>query len=138
MATDREYMRKYREKNRERINAKHRAWYAANKDKHNARVRSYLARNPGRRRVWALKSRYGLTPERYDELLAAQDGCCAICRADRPGGRGDWHVDHCHATGTVRGILCARCNRVLGFMGDTVGALDRFIRYLEKSGGQTN
>lgn len=49
--------------------------------------------------------------DRYDELLAAQDGHCAICPA-RPKSR-RLHIDHDHRTLAVRGLLCHRCNRAL-------------------------
>lgn len=54
---------------------------------------------------------YDLTPEQYDALLALQGGKCAICRA-RPKSK-RLAVDHDHATGLVRGLLCSRCNHDL-------------------------
>jgi hypothetical protein len=51
---------------------------------------------------------FGVTKPMWDKMLAAQNGMCAIC--DRP----PTCVDHCHSTGTVRGLLCGRCNLSLG------------------------
>lgn len=59
--------------------------------------------------------KYGLTPEAFDALLVAQDGCCYICRTDEPGGKG-WSVDHCHKSGKVRFITCNPCNMALGLI----------------------
>lgn len=63
-------------------------------------------RDPKVRRKQLLQSRYGLTPESYDQLFASQGGKCAICQEvpSRPC------VDHNHNTGQVRGILCHFCN----------------------------
>lgn len=55
------------------------------------------------------KSTYGLTHEQYEAMLVAQGGQCAICRQAFKSTRLT-HVDHCHATGKVRGLLCIRCN----------------------------
>ena len=60
---------------------------------------------------------YGLTQEQYDDLFARQGGRCAICRTAQPGKKG-WAIDHCHAAGGVRGILCQKCNTGLGLFGD--------------------
>lgn len=92
--------------------AKRRAWYEANRDKALAleRARQY-------------KIRYGITIADYDSMLAAQGGCCAICKLTTPSkrkklGERYYHsafaVDHDHTTGKVRGLLCAGCNVALG------------------------
>lgn len=73
---------------------------------------------------------YGLTPDQYDELLASQEGRCAICRTETPGGKGGWHVDHDHATGKVRGLLCDNCNNGLGRFADDPIRIQRAIDYL--------
>ena len=67
-----------------------------------------------------LKGLYNLTEEEWDSLLKSQDGLCAICNTDKPGGKG-WNVDHCHICGGVRGILCRRCNLELGVIENWVG-----------------
>lgn len=79
-------------------------------------------------RVSCLKFKYGITPEDYQEMLAAQGGVCAVCGAG-PGVRA-LAVDHCHTTGRVRGILCPNCNTGLGKFRDDVGLLTRAITYL--------
>ena len=53
----------------------------------------------------------GVTTEVYERMLASQGGGCAICGNEPKTRR--LHVDHDHATGRVRGLLCHRCNRVL-------------------------
>ena len=79
-----------------------------------------------------LKNQYGITVEEYDAMLAAQGGGCAICHATEPGGRTRYFpVDHCHTTGTVRGLLCTKCNRGLGLFNDNTGRMERAVKYLK-------
>jgi hypothetical protein len=79
-----------------------------------------------------LKRRYGITVEEYDAMLEQQGNRCAICRTDKPGGKGRFHVDHDHQTGEVRGLLCNNCNRALGHFKDNVLILEQAIRYLNE------
>lgn len=72
---------------------------------------------------------YGLPPGGYAKLLAAQGGKCWICQ--RATGRAKrLAVDHDHATGTPRGILCSVCNRLLGHVRDDPDMLLRAAQYL--------
>jgi hypothetical protein len=78
-------------------------------------------------------TRYGLTPATYEALLAAQGGKCACCgvAANRDGRR--MFIDHDHATGMVRGILCNSCNLGIGALGDSVDGVRRALAYLERA-----
>ena len=97
--------------------------------------RKWRAADPARYKALALKSRlklsYGLTVEQYEALVSAQGGLCAICASDGGGRR--LAVDHCHATGKVRGLLCLNCNTALGKLGDSPSRLREAAAYLEKS-----
>ncbi|MFI9123902.1 endonuclease VII domain-containing protein [Streptomyces bikiniensis] len=73
---------------------------------------------------------YGLSHEGSALLRATEE--CHICGAGESGGHG-WHVDHCHATGVVRGLLCARCNLGLGHFRDNPEILSAAIAYLQGS-----
>lgn len=77
-----------------------------------------------------LRKTYGLTGEQYSEMLGRQRGCCAICREPPPANK-RLSVDHCHATGTVRGLLCTNCNLGIGKLGDTAEAIERALNYLK-------
>lgn len=66
----------------------------------------------------------------YEALMAQQGGACAICRKE-PVGR--LCVDHCHATGKVRGLLCATCNMGLGFYRDDEGLMRAAAAYLKSA-----
>ena len=59
---------------------------------------------------WALLRKYGITIAERDAMFTSQDGKCNICSIDNV----DLQVDHCHATGKVRGLLCQPCNMALG------------------------
>lgn len=73
---------------------------------------------------------YGITEEEYWEIYEHQEGYCYICRRAN-GRRKRLSVDHCHATGMVRGLLCTSCNRnVLGHLRDDPAALERAAEYL--------
>lgn len=76
-----------------------------------------------------LLKKFGLTPGTYQAMLAAQGGGCAICRAEKASLR-KLHVDHCHTTGKVRGLLCGKCNSLLGFAEDSLEILSRAAAYL--------
>lgn len=78
------------------------------------------------------KLKFGITDEDYQRMLAEQDGRCAICLTDKPGGRGDWHIDHNHDTGKTRSLLCCRCNLGLGFFKDQPINLLNAFEYLHK------
>ena len=77
-----------------------------------------------------MKKRYGLTKEDYNDLLAAQNGGCAICLNPETQGR-KLSVDHCHATNEIRGLLCSKCNAALGLLNDDTNILINAINYLK-------
>ena len=74
-----------------------------------------------------LQLKYEITQEDYSRMYEEQEGRCKIC-----GAKKDLlHVDHCHKTGKVRGLLCEHCNPGLGYFKDNVEALRSAIAYLE-------
>ncbi len=89
------------------------------------RQRNYT---PAQGRQILLKCKYGITLEIYEAMLKSQNGGCAIC-GKTDGKR--LHVDHDHATGKVRGLLCFKCNVSIGHFGDDIAVLRLAIRYLE-------
>ena len=83
---------------------------------------------------WPSKLRriYGLEVEDYYRMLEQQDNGCAICGIKDPGSRcRNFHVDHCHETGKVRGLLCHKCNRALGLFDDNIERLKSAANYLK-------
>ncbi|MFP5317536.1 MAG: endonuclease VII domain-containing protein [Acidimicrobiia bacterium] len=80
-----------------------------------------------------LKRNYGLTIEQYEAMLLAQGGGCGICRRT-PRPDISLHVDHDHASGAIRGILCFKCNNALGDFEDDPVLLRRALAYVERQG----
>lgn len=83
-------------------------------------------------RTGLLKRLYGMSREEYFDMLEKQGGVCAIC--DEPSGGGRYlAVDHDHATGMVRGLLCGNCNNGLGRFKDNPARLRAAAAYLEEA-----
>ena len=77
-----------------------------------------------------IKSKYQLTLADTQRLRRMQRDRCGVCR--KPFGDKRPVIDHDHSNGRTRGLLCGSCNRGLGLLGDTLAALRRAVRYLEK------
>lgn len=77
--------------------------------------------------------RYNLSYEEYLLMYEKQEGKCLICEKNKVLGTiGGLYVDHCHITGRVRGLLCPRCNTVLGHIESGSSILNNIKKYLTK------
>lgn len=128
-----EHLRKWREKNKEHVAEYTRAYqsrpeYVARHREYN-RERHYDMTVRERNRDNRLRREFGISLAEYNEMLTAQDNCCAICRATCKSGR-QLAVDHCHATGQIRGLLCMNCNRILGWAADDADRLMAAAAYV--------
>lgn len=96
------------------------------------RVKEYHEKNPKAKRTERMR-KYGITPEDYDAMWEKQKGRCLICgeKKERKGKYYSLYVDHNHTTGKVRGLLCQRCNFLIGQARDNVRILRSAIRYLQ-------
>jgi hypothetical protein len=108
--------------NRDSLLKRQKEWRAANRD----RVKYHNDKNQTHR----LYDLYGITLEQKVNLLASQGGVCAICQCVDTSKR-PWHVDHCHVTKKIRGILCTHCNVMLGRARDNPEVLRTAAVYLE-------
>ena len=106
-----------------------RAYYYANRETVLESVRNYRLANPDKIRNLKLKGTFGITLIQWNQMFENQGKCCAICKSSNPGGQ-QWHTDHCHSSGKVRGILCRMCNLMLGGARDKVEVLQGAISYL--------
>lgn len=80
-----------------------------------------------------LRWKYGVAHGTYERLFELQGGKCAICETTDPGARLDrFHLDHCHDTNVVRGLLCSRCNTGIGQLRHSVDLLLKAGDYLLK------
>ena len=117
-------------------NAIRRANYAANpeyRDAVKSKVKNWQSANPAKLKTQRLKQ-YGIGLDEYNAMFAAQGGKCGIC------GYSDMSkpaffplVDHCHATGAVRGLLCMSCNQGLGKFRDDRALLAKAMQYIAAS-----
>ena len=91
-----------------------------------ASITRWTKANPRRRKAIWIKSRYGITLDRYEEIMAA---ACGLC-----GGESK-HLDHDHKTGKLRGPLCHHCNAGLGMFKDNPALLRKAALYVEDHRG---
>jgi Recombination endonuclease VII len=121
----------WREHLRRREGESKKDWYAR---KWQTRQRA----NPGWDRPRDLLRKYGITITQYDAMLKEQKGVCAICQNPetrfefKTGNTCALAVDHCHDTSKVRGLLCSRCNKTIGAVGDSVELLQAMQAYLQR------
>ncbi len=88
------------------------------------RAKQRRATNPDAAR----RIKYGMPVGLYDELSRKQGRACAICRRQRK-----LVIDHCHATGAIRGLLCKPCNTAIGFFDDSPDIAAVAADYLERA-----
>jgi hypothetical protein len=116
-------------KSSEYMREKAKAWRLANPD----RVQAYRKENRLKSYLQESARKYGISAAWFYEQMALQGEACVTCRMSF-----DWadkqtkpHIDHCHMTKKVRGILCNRCNTVLGLVSDDATLLASLAGYLE-------
>lgn len=149
-----EYQKKYREKNRNNINSYANNYYKENAEriKEMRKLRrqgkpttkfhskksfdkdSYYNREGWKKTIernWKKRGILDMTYALYEDMLVKQNMSCAICNQIHSNTK-KLHVDHCHKTGKVRGLLCSNCNNGMGKLGDSIERLNLVINYLKK------
>lgn len=121
------YLRNYHQRNKSKAAEWKQAHAATVQKNKRESYQRHAERYKERQRQRSIQ-RYGLSVEAFDALNRAQGGLCAICR--QPPDTPRLMIDHDHATGRVRGLLCRRCNIGLGLMRDDVAILYAAIAYL--------
>lgn len=141
----RENARTWNRKHVEHCRARSKQWRQENPEVNRERKRLWSKAHPESRQCWYNKNKdrareilrksfYGITQKGFEALYSSQAGKCAICSApiaDGSGCRG-LVIDHCHASGKVRGLLCARCNLGLGHFNDDPMRMRLAADYIEK------
>lgn len=107
----------------------------ANKERHSAHHKKYRNKPEvlERSKDIKLQKRYGITLKDYYSILDQQNNRCAICLNDKVNGPGRFRVDHDHKTGKVRGLLCFKCNTMLGNAKDDANVLINAAHYLARN-----
>jgi hypothetical protein len=124
------WMAGYYERNREKAAVAGRESYKRNRERKLYTSRRWSEQNPDRVKDNLLKYSFGIGLDDYQRMLSEQDGKCAICRTDSNRGRA-FAVDHDHATGEIRGLLCSDCNTGIGLLKDEPELLAKAIQYLQ-------
>lgn len=101
----------------ERYSAQRQRW-AEESRKRKERGYNWYSKNKEKTKNRDLVKNHGITLEERDSMFAAQGYACAACRTTTNTTKYDWHTDHDHKTGKLRGILCHGCNCALGLLGD--------------------
>jgi len=113
-----------------------RDWYKKNRVNQLARAKKRNATNPEARRASWMRLRYkkyGITAEQHEAMILAQGDFCAICgRPAESSPKKVLCIDHDHATGEVRELLCAYCNQMLGSAFENITTLKNAVAYLVK------
>lgn len=147
---NKERQARYRAKNAEKLRERHRQynksetkkaskarWLAENPGKPAEYTKAYKERNVEKTRAYEKKRgwlrRYGLTPEKYEEMLLEQQGCCKICKRHGDEFKKGLCIDHAHDSGKVRGLLCTNCNTALGLLKENKDLFQKAVEYLSES-----
>ena len=142
----RECARRSARKNYAKNYPKSRAWLAANPEKrklYNERVQEKRRQNIEVHRGYEREKyrirffrQLGITDADYNRMFAQQDGRCWICSSESATHKTSPEkrlvIDHDHMDGTVRGLLCQKCNKALGLFNDDLALLVQAVHYLTK------
>lgn len=131
--------REYGKTRKDQTAARMRRWIDNNREEHRVKARERMRRwretNGGKRKMkgYLLQRNYGISIDDFEQMAVQQKGLCAICD-DKLDMGFNTAVDHDHATGAVRGLLCSRCNRSLGGFRDQIDLLTKAAEYLRRHG----
>lgn len=103
-----------------------------NLDKYRKYAREWARQNPDKIKNYKLIKEFGITLEQYNNMFREQQGCCVVCGKHQSELKLSLAVDHNHASGNIRQLLCNHCNLILGLVRDSVPLLKEFIKYVEK------
>ena len=130
--------KKWYEANKEKVVSNNKLYAQNNREKVLANKKAYYAANELKSFAKTLKKKFNLTITEYEQMLALQNGLCAIYQRPETGLNNKRNkirrlaVDHCHKTGKNRQLLCSNCNNALGLLKEDTLIAKRLIKYLEK------
>lgn len=98
-------------------------------------VKTWKRNNPQRNKILqkrtVLKRKYKISLEEFNGMLDSQQNKCMICNKTFKNAKST-HVDHCHKSGKIRGLLCTNCNIALGYFKDSLSTIRSALKYLKK------
>jgi hypothetical protein len=135
---NKEYHQNLYKENKDEILKNSKKYRENNLEKSRESSRKSYEKYKTKRKGSQLKFKYGITLDEYNELLIKQNGVCDICSQiekvkHKNGTLLQLSVDHDHKTGKVRGLLCYKCNSLLGRVNDSIYILDKAKEYLIKN-----
>jgi len=122
--------KEYYKTNKDRIKKNSKEYHTKNLEKIRAQQREYTRNNKNKIRERGLMRNYNITIKEKEDMYSKQNGKCLICNKDIQLNSIGTHVDHNHKTNKVRGLLCTKCNSILGFANDNQLILSNAINYL--------
>lgn len=132
------YDKEYYLKNKERKIAASIKWAKKNKKRLGERLKEWRKTSPVYKEYYKknnknqnLKWNYGITIDDYNILFKLQEGKCKICERHQSEFKKALHVDHCHKTEKVRGLLCSSCNRGIGYFKEDTNILNKAVSYIQ-------
>lgn len=131
----RKQIKQYYDSHKEELKAYRDEYKKNNKEKIKEQQKQYRLNNPEKIKNHDLFSSYGITLAEYNSMLESQNNVCAICgnceteKTDKNKNR-NLAVDHNHKTGKIRGLLCGKCNKMIGLANDNITILQSAINYL--------
>lgn len=139
---DKKQKRAYFKKNKERLLQLNKQWALDHPEKMRAYRSNWKRRNPEKvaamkpdkatKRTYEVRSKYGLEPSEHKRIFDEHGGKCAICRKPESCFKKALHLDHCHKTGMMRGLLCVLCNTKLGRVKEDPKKFPESAHYLRK------
>lgn len=131
----------WRKKNQKRIKIRQHEYYLNHKEQMKARARDWAKNHRKQKNEYRKKQKYGITAVQYQKKIKSQHNRCAICNKKEKQIHFETKkiqllsIDHDHKTNKIRGLLCDRCNRGLGFFSDSSVLLLKASRYLRRHNG---
>jgi recombination endonuclease VII len=101
---------------------------------HRRSSKAWREANPEHHKDINARWRYGVAHGTYARMFEEQGGKCAICETTDTAPTGRFHIDHCHDTGKVRGLLCQKCNLGIGHLKHDPEIIRSAISYLAERG----
>lgn len=123
------------------VNIRRRKYYKENRQYKIAMAKKYREQNREKILHGKRKQTYGISAEQYNKMLKEHNYVCAVCKkpemskinkGQNPDAKNSLSVDHNHKTGQIRGLLCGKCNRALGYLQENVETMLSLISYINK------